>query len=78
VNDARVYYEGDVFEEAGNDRTLVYDLTVFGIGEHLLGSTATPTPATTSSWCARRRGRRGHGGHGVARSLAAPVRSVTG
>jgi hypothetical protein len=36
VNDARVYYEGDVFEEAGNDRMLVYDLTVFGIGEHLL------------------------------------------
>jgi hypothetical protein len=36
VNNARVYYEGDVFEEAGNDRSLVYDLTVFGIGEHLL------------------------------------------
>jgi hypothetical protein len=36
VNDARVYYEGDLFEEAGNDRMLVYDLTVFGVGEHLL------------------------------------------
>jgi hypothetical protein len=29
VNDARVYYEGDVFEEAGNDRMLVYDLTAW-------------------------------------------------
>jgi hypothetical protein len=36
VNEARVYFEGDLFAEAGNDRTLVYDLHVFGIGEHLL------------------------------------------
>lgn len=36
TTNARAYFEGDLFEEAGNDRTLIYEFDVLGTGEHLV------------------------------------------